>query len=580
MKDKSIGNFVLVLHSHLPYVMHHGKWPHGMEWLFEAASETYIPLLNALNELRAEGKRPKLTISVTPVLAEQLAHPLFISEFIRYLDDEIERAHEDMSSFHASDKEREFLPLAFFWTEFYKNIRRDFTVRYHNDLIGAFRSLQDAGCLDIITCGATHGYFPLLGLDSSIQAQVKMAIRTHEKHFGQKPRGIWLPECAYRPRYFWKPMVASTLGDVPYSRKGIEEILEENDLHYFIVDSSLVEGGKALGIYLGRFENLRKLVDQFDRDAQFKLIPDGSHSVYEVYRAKSSAQSESQSVAIFARDVETSMQVWSSEQGYPGGEWYLDFHKKHHQSGHRYWRVTSLQADLGLKTPYQPDRIEVALNEDADHFVESIRTALQKFKTTHGYEGTLTAPFDSELFGHWWFEGPAFLKKVFEKLSEHDDINVVHCAQSIAEHPPEKIISMPEGSWGAGGNHYVWMNREVAWMWPYIYDDELDMRAAVKQWNHSSDPEWTAILKQMARELFLLQASDWPFLISTQSATDYSSERFLAHHDCFERLSTLAMRKAEGGTLAEDEKNWLAAIQSQDCLFDEELIDVSWFLKD
>ncbi|MBL7962171.1 hypothetical protein JNL27_18245, partial [bacterium] len=178
----------------------------------------------------------------------------------QYLDDEIERAHEDMATFHSDEKERPFLPLAFFWLEFYKNIKHDFTVKYHTDIIGAFRKLQDAGCLDIITCGATHGYFPLLGLDSSIQAQVKMAMLTHEKHFGKKPRGIWLPECAYRPRYFWKPMVASTLGDVPYSRKGVEEILEENDLHYFIVDSSLVEGGKALGIYLGRFENLRKLV--------------------------------------------------------------------------------------------------------------------------------------------------------------------------------------------------------------------------------------------------------------------------------------------------------------------------------
>ena len=161
--------------------------------------------------------------------------------------------------------------------------------------------------MDIITCGATHGYFPLLGLDSSIQAQVKMAIRTHEKHFGQKPRGIWLPECAYRPSYFWKPIVSSVLGDVPYSRKGIEEILEENHLQYFIVDSSLVEGGKALGIYLGRFENLRKLLQQFDKDAQFKSVPDGSHSVYEVYRTKSSHESSSDSVAVFARDVETSM---------------------------------------------------------------------------------------------------------------------------------------------------------------------------------------------------------------------------------------------------------------------------------
>jgi 1,4-alpha-glucan branching enzyme len=503
-----------------------------------------------------------------------------VREFNQYLEDEITRAHEDMALFHNDPLERSFLPLSFFWTEFYEGIKRDFNVKYDNDLIGAFKKLQDEGCLDIITCGATHGYFPLLGLDSSIQAQVKMAIRTHEKHFGRKPRGIWLPECAYRPRYFWKPMVSSDLGDVPYSRKGVEEILEENHLQYFIVDSSLVEGGKALGMYLGRFENLRKLIEQFGKDAPIRAIPDGPHSVYEVYHTRSSFESGSGSVAVFARDVETSMQVWSSEQGYPGGEWYLDFHKKHHQSGHRYWRVTSLNADLGLKTTYQPEKIEAALNEDADHFVASIRTALQNFKNSHGYEGTLTAPFDSELFGHWWFEGPAFLKKVFERLADNEDIHVTNCAQSVSDHPPEKTIAMPEGSWGAGGNHYVWMNHEVEWMWPYIYDNELDMRAAVKQWNRSSDSEWTAIIKQMARELFLLQASDWPFLVSTQSAIDYATERFLSHHDRFERLSSLAMKKSDGGYLTEEEKNWFATIQSQDYLFDDELIDPEWFLKD
>ncbi len=579
MNKKSLGNFVLVLHSHLPFVIHHGNWPHGMEWLFEAASETYIPLLNALFDLRAEDKKPKLTISITPVLAEQLSHPIFIEEFEKFLDDEIERAIQDIVSFSENEKEKPMLPLADFWLKFYRNIKSDFVKKYDRDLIGAFRKLQDEGCLDIITCGATHGYFPLLGLDSSIQAQVKMAVRTHQKYFGKKPRGIWLPECAYRPRYAWKPIVPSTLGMQPQMRKGVEEILDENGLQYFIVDSSLVEGGKAvIGMYMGRFEKLRQLMNQFQKEDPLHTF-DESNSVYEVYGTRSSGDVPSKPVAIFARDVETSMQVWSSEQGYPGGEWYLDFHKKHHQSGHRYWRVTSINADMGMKVPYRPERIEAALNEDADHFVDSIKSALKKFMTSHGYEGTLTAPFDSELFGHWWFEGPAFLKKVFERLCDDPEINVTHCAEMMDTHPPERVISIPEGSWGAGGTHYVWMNLDVAWMWEWIYNDEAAMRDTVKTWNRSGDAEWTGVVKQMARELFLLQASDWQFLISTQSAGDYASRRFTEHHRHFEKLARWAGRKSQGENLSAEENNELTELRNKDFLFDETLIDLDWFLE-
>lgn len=574
----SLGNFVLVLHSHLPFVIHHGKWPHGMEWLFEAASETYIPLLNVFNELLEEGKKPKLTISVTPVLAEQLAHPVFISEFEKFLDEEIARAEQDTALFLSSSHEQAFVSVSEFWRNFYSNIKNDFIDKYHRDLIGAFRSLQERGCFDIITCGATHGYFPLLGKDSSVRAQIKMAAATHEKHFHVKPRGIWLPECAYRPRYFWKAPVASSLGQVPFLRKGVEEILDENQIEYFIVDSSLVQGGKAVGIYMGRFENLRKLMQQLEKEDQFKSVPDGSHSVYEIYGVKSSHESKAKPVAIFARDVETSMQVWSSVQGYPGGEWYLDFHKKHHQSGHRYWRVTSINADLGQKVRYEPERIETALDADADHFVQSIKTALLNFKTTNGYEGTLTAPFDSELFGHWWFEGPAFLKKIFERLSNEPAINVTHCAETIDTHPPEKIIAIPEGSWGAGGHHFVWLNQDVAWMWEFIYNDEVKMQTWIERYRDSNDTEIQMILRQMVRELFLLESSDWQFLISTQSANDYSIKRFSEHHHHFIQLSSLCEKKASGHILSDHEVTYLHEVREKDFLFDEKRIDFQWFL--
>ncbi|HNL27873.1 MAG TPA: DUF1957 domain-containing protein, partial [bacterium] len=137
MTKKSVGNFILVLHTHLPYVLHHGQWPHGMEWLYEAASETYIPLLNALNALQNEGRRPRLTISMTPVITEQLASETFKKEFVAFLYDEIERARTDMASFEKSPTEKKLVPLAEYWLDFYQNTLKDFTLTYRHDLVGA-----------------------------------------------------------------------------------------------------------------------------------------------------------------------------------------------------------------------------------------------------------------------------------------------------------------------------------------------------------------------------------------------------------------------------------------------------------
>ncbi len=569
-----LGRFVLVLHSHLPYVLHHGRWPHGMEWLFEAASETYIPILNVLNDLVRDGYRPQMSISITPVLAEQLAHPDFAREFEEFLDEEIARCDDDAKLFRTSRTEKKLLPLARYWKSFYKKTRFDFTRTYRRDLIGAFRRLQDAGVLDILTCGATHGYFPLLGYDENIEAQIRIALATHERHFGVKPAGIWLPECAYRPRYEWTPPVDSQTGRQPRLRKGIEEILSAEGIRYFLVDSALVEGGRTIGMYLGRFERLRELMARLE---QAPHLPGEAHSVYRPYYTQSSEQTVDPPVAIFARDVETSMQVWSSEQGYPGGEWYLDFHKKHHQSGHRYWRVTSVHADLGTKVSYEPSRTNAALDADVEHFVDAVTSALTKFRQNTGETGCLTAPFDSELFGHWWFEGPEFLKKLFIRLAQMD-VRMEHCAKVLEEAPPQDTIAIPEGSWGAGGSHYVWLNNEVEWTWRIIYDCEAQMREAARLHRLGEDELADRIIRQMAREIWLLESSDWQFLVSTQSAIDYSTKRFREHHERFEQLKEWLTRVRDGGQLSEEQRQQLDRICREDDVFAENEIDVGWFV--
>ena len=453
------GYFVLVLHTHLPYVIGHGRWPHGMDWLNEAASECYIPLLNIFNELKNDGINFKVTINISPVLAEQLTSKNFVDELLQYLDMKIKYAEQDEIEFIKTGR-KNLASVAKFWREYYQNIKESFTDRYNQDLISAFRALQDSGHLEIITCAATHGYLPLLALDTSVQAQVKLGVKVYEKHFGRKPRGIWLPECAYRPGYRWKMPVKpeNNFPILEYERKGVEEFLSENGIEFFIIDTATLRGGKTIGVYLERFEGLRKLWEQFE--SQVKYRPEEEKSPYEIYLV-SSGKPEKKPVAVLTRDPKTGLQVWSGEWGYPGDGWYLDFHKKKFPSGLRYWRVTSSKADLADKLEYELDKVEARLEENSSHFVDLITTTLKEHFEKTNKIGVLTAPYDTELFGHWWFEGPRFLKKVFEKLNNSEFVKPATASEAIEKLNPSTVVSLPEGSWGEGGYHYIWLNKDT-----------------------------------------------------------------------------------------------------------------------
>ncbi len=572
MADEQIGSFSFVLHSHLPYVIAHGKWPHGMDWLNEAAAETYIPILNVLHELVNEGYTPKLTIGITPVLSEQLADETFKSEFDEYLQNKIDAAIEDQKTFTKYGNDH-LADVARMWQDWYTGIKRDFDERYGRDLVGAFRELQDAGYLDIITSGATHGYFPLLSQDVSIQAQVKTAIKTHVRHYGRRPRGIWLPECAYRPRYEWKPPVPSRLGDKPYLRKGVDEFLSENELDYFFVDAATLRGGKAIGVYVERFEALRKLWAQFEKEFKPRE-EDIEKSPYEVYLVSSSPE-QKRPVAVYTRDPETGLQVWSGEWGYPGDGWYLDFHKKHFPGGHRYWRVTSAKTDLADKKEYEPDKVWDRLEENSSHFVSLVKDVLHRHLKKSGRKGVLVAPFDAELFGHWWFEGPQFMKLVMKKLLDDGTVLLTNCCEELDRRQPVEVISLPEGSWGEGGYHFIWLNEDTSWTWRHIYDDELRFVELVRGLPWRENFKVREVLEQAARELLLLQASDWQFLISTFSARDYAEVRFQEHHEAFNRLCDMAEGLARGEEPSAGAWQYFEDCKARDALFPD--LELEWW---
>jgi 1,4-alpha-glucan branching enzyme len=537
-------SFSLVLHSHIPYVLAHGSWPHGMDWLYEAAAETYLPLIDVFERLAAEGLPARTSISFTPVLMEQLKDPGFVAGFDDYLRMKIEIARRDREYFDRTGNAA-LRPLTDFWEAWYRKVLADFRGRCHGDILDAFRALQDRGQIEVLTSGATHGYFPLLSRDESVRQQVGQGRATYRKYFGREPRGFWVPECAYRPGYAWKnPLIEGPA----YARLGVDEILAQEGLGYFFVDSHLLKGGEAKGVYVDRFPGLKLLWEKFQ--SAYEPAKELANDAYSAYLAHPSH------LPFFARDEVSGSQVWSRYMGYPGDGEYLEFHKKHFPGGMRYWRITSSDADLGLKAPYDPKAVGPRLEAHGGHFVSVLETALAGRDS-----GTIAALYDTELFGHWWFEGPEWLYHVVRALA-HSSIEPLTAGGALDREAPRVTVSLPEGSWGKGGFHWIWLNDDTAWIWRKIYRIE-EAAAALEARPDRLDRR---LLRQFYREKFLLESSDWPFLVSTWSARDYAENRAAEH---FERALTLAGWLEAGRPLDAAEEALLRTFEDEDHLFDE-----------
>ncbi|MFX0207676.1 MAG: 1,4-alpha-glucan branching protein domain-containing protein [Candidatus Hodarchaeota archaeon] len=548
--------FTFVLHSHLPWVIAHGTWPHGQSWLNEAAAETYIPLLEVLTRLKQDGIKPRLTLGLTPVLCEQLSNVGFKEELTSYLEGRIAAAIADKENFLSQGQEN-LTNLAVMWEKWYTEIKEAYEEKYNKNIIKAFQQLQTTGDIEIITCAATHGYLPLLGTEEAVGAQIRTGVESYKHHFGQQPKGIWLPECAYRPEYKWSRPAGDQ--DREFERKGIEYFLEENGIRYFIVDTPLLIGGEAIGVYLDRFAGLQMLWDKF-KEQITKKSEDGEKTPYLPYNVGAS------NVAFFTRDPKTGILVWSGEHGYPGDGNYLDFHKKHWPSGLRYWKVTGMKVDLGQKMEYYPDDIPRRIHDNASHFKETIRIILDE-QSQMGIENPiLVAPYDAELYGHWWWEGPLFLEQVIRWVDADPDIELTTCARYLERYPPTQGISLPEGSWGKGNFHWIWFNEWTTWTWDRIYECEDKFNEIVKL-SPSTREDMQRIIKQAARELLLLESSDWQFLISTWSARDYAEARVAVHFEKFNRLYGMAKRVHRGEELSKEEWTFLSQVESDDSLF-------------
>lgn len=525
MQTNRKGYFCFVLHSHLPYVRKAGRWPHGEEMVHEALAETYIPLLNALYDLKSEGLEPKLTVGLTPILVEQLADEAVREHFELYLLEKLEMIQEDVERFE-KDEHGHLLYLAKFYRDWYRNTLESFQERYQRDVVGAFARLLSDGNLDIITSAATHCYLPLAERDSAIYGQLKTGVESYRRRFGTNPHGIWLPECGYRPGYY-------KTDDGNYYKPGIEEFLADFNLMYFFTDTHVIQGGELVGKVAGDVAGpyggppKRKLVVRDDKRPRATKA-----TTFRPYYVDSS------NVAVFGRDARTGLQVWSAAQGYPGDFVYREFHRKDGNSGMQYWKVTGAGVDLGDKDFYDPVPARARAVDHAHHFASLVHELVNSYYDSQKEPGIVVSAYDTELFGHWWFEGVDWLKEVLRLLARSEEVGLTTAYNYIVAYPPQEVLSIPESSWGLGGGHWTWMNPETEWMWPLIHAAERKMEQMVAKYPDVKG-DLLVFLEQAARELVLLQSSDWPFLISTGQAKEYATGRFHQHVARFNHLASI-----------------------------------------
>lgn len=516
------GFLSLILHAHLPFVRH-PEYPEFLEedWLYEAISETYLPLLYMFETLHRQGVRVRVTMTMTPPLCEMLADDLLKDRYTRHLAKLVELTEKEIERTAGT----EFFNAAMGHHRHFAAAQDLYLNRYDRDLVGAFRRLQDEGVLEIITCCATHGFLPLMRREEARRAQIRVATRNYEKHFGRRPKGIWLAECAYEP--------------------GFDKYLAEEGIRYFIVDSHSIMFGTprpSRGIFAP------------------SITPSG--------------------VAAFARDVETSEQVWSSLVGYPGHPNYREFYKDlgyeadydyiqpylhddgvRRNIGVKYFRVTG-KVDLQEKLPYEPEWATEIAAEHAGHFLASRRQQMRFLRDQIGRSPLVVSPYDAELYGHWWYEGPQFLDFLIRKIHFDQDEVALCTPNDYLEMFPDNQPQIPSASsWGAEGYNRVWLNRDTQWIYRHQHAAENRMVELVNRFETAEGLTLRA-LNQAARELLLAQSSDWAFIITNQTMVAYAEKRFRDHIHRFTKLYEMLL----AGSIDEP---WLAEVERRDTIFQE-----------
>ncbi len=510
--DLALGNLAIVLHAHLPYVRSSEPGSLEEDWYFQALQECYLPLLAMLETAAADRhQRPRLTLGLSPTLLSLLGDGELNGRFLAWL-----QQRQDLLAQAPADHQ----PAAAHLLRQLQTITRQWQ-RCQGQLIPRFRRLQNLGVLDLITCAATHGYLPLLRqVPEAVRAQVRTAIAEHERQLGERPQGIWLPECAYY--------------------EGLDQILVGNGLRYSVLD------GHGL----------------------LHALPRPRYGVFAPICSPGG-------VAFFGRDGSSTLPVWSARDGYPGDGAYREFHRdlgwdlpeeelasrgipSRRPLGLKLHRVTAQGCPLEEKQAYDPAAASVKAEEHAVAYLAGRAEELAGLASAMDQPPLLVAPFDAELFGHWWFEGPQFLAALFRQAASHG-VRLVTLKEHLASEAPLQVCRPSPSSWGQGGYHDYWLNDSNAWV---VAEWQRASSAMVRRVNRGvGSAGQRQHLTQAGRELLLAQSSDWSFILRAGTTTDLARERIERHLDRFWRL----MDAIDNGTPLLDE--WLEAVAVEDGLF-------------
>ncbi len=491
------GSLALILHAHLPFVRHpeHENFLEE-DWLFEAISETYLPLIRMMRRLVDEGVDFRLTLSLTPTLCAMLRDELLQERYLRHLERLIGLATQEIER---NRKEPQLAALSRFYAQFFGEAREFFDQTLHRDIVRAFRDLQDAGVLEIMASAATHAFLPLLrDFPEAQRAQIRIGCDSYRETFGREPLGFWLPECGYCD--------------------GLDLRLQEANVRWSILDTH--------GLMLAEPRPLRAIYAPC-------YTPAGP--------------------AMFARDTESNREVWSAESGYPGDPVYRDFYRDAgfdrseeelrpflHPAGVRkftglkYHRVSGPTDE---KEPYDPAAALAAADAHAEVFFAKRQARFRELSALN-LDPLIVSPFDAELFGHWWFEGPRFLESFLRRAAcAREDFQLTTPTEFLTTHPSQQVVRPNPSSWGEHGFNSVWLDEQAAWIYPPLHAATRSMTEVARLHRATSDPAIERALQQAARELLLAQSSDWAFLIKTKSAPDYAKQRVEDHLFRFQRLA-------------------------------------------
>jgi 1,4-alpha-glucan branching enzyme len=488
------GYLAVVLHAHLPFVRHPEKERFLEEnWFYQALTECYLPLLELFQRLAREGIGFKLTLSLSPTLITMLTDELLTGRYIAYL--------ERLLRLAAAEKERtagtEVHSLALLYEErLYRN-RDLFVNACGKNLLSGFAALQEQGFLEVITTCATHGYLPLVRSREARRAQILAGLDLYARHFGRRPQGFWLPECGYAP--------------------GLDELLAACGIRYFFVETHGILNASPpppCGVYAP------------------VLTPAG--------------------VAAFGRDPDSSQQVWDRQVGYPGDYWYREYYRDigyelpweyiepflpsgevRTDTGFKYYRITGREP----KEVYRPDIARERAAAHAAHFLYHRQRQAAYWSQYLEDKPIIVCPYDAELFGHWWYEGPQWLEFLFRK-AHYDRNGVVLTTPSeyLAAHPPAVTVTLSHSSWGEEGYSKVWLNPANDWIYRHTHYAEARM-TELCDLHPEADGVLRRALNQAARELLLAQASDWAFILHVGSTAAYAARRVREHVTRFNRLA-------------------------------------------